>query len=108
MDSVIPDVLEEMAHNGKAHLKSYIEEQAHIFSNSAGKKVHMRLKFTGRGSRSKNRYLQNATDLFANELSFQITDNLGAWIDSKQDFVDAAGNIVVQTGKNAAVQYTKQ
>ena len=125
----ISDALEEMAHNGiesfcsgksleavkaeletigKAHLKSYIEEQAHIVGNSASKKIYMRLKFKGHGSRSKNRYLRNATDLFANELSFQITDNLGAWIDGKHDFVDAVGNIVVQTGKNTAVQYTKQ
>lgn len=93
---------------GKAHLKSYIEEQAHIVGNSAGKKVYMRLKFKGRGSRSKNRYLRNATDLFANELSLQITDNLGKWIDGKQDFVDAAGNIVVHTGKNTAVQYAQK
>ena len=93
---------------GKAHLKSYIEEQAHNVGNSAGRKVYMRLKFNGRGSRSRNRHLRNATDLFANELSLQITDNLGAWLDGKQDFVDAAGNIVLYTGKNTAVQYAQK
>ncbi|MBQ6297258.1 MAG: hypothetical protein IJK81_06155 [Selenomonadaceae bacterium] len=104
----LEEVKTELAEIGKTHLKRYIEEQAHVYSKSAGKQIYMRLKFRGRGSRKTNRYLRNATDLFANELSFQITDNLGAWIDGKQDFVDAAGNIVVYTGKNTAVEYTKQ
>ena len=104
----LEEVKTELAEIGKAHLKRYIEEQAHVYSKSAGKQIYMRLKFKGRGSRKKNRYLRNATDLFANELSFQITDNLGAWIDGQQDFIDAAGNIVVYTGKNTAVEYTQQ
>jgi len=104
----LEEVKSELAEISKAHLKSYIEEQAHIYSKSAGKKIYMRLKFKGRGSRTKNRYLRNATDLFANELSFQITDNIGAWIDGQQDLIDAAGNIIVYTGKNTAVQYAQQ
>ena len=104
----LEEVKSELAEIGKTHLKSYIEEQARIYSKSAGKKFYMRLKFKGRGSRKKNRYLRNATDLFADELSFQITDNLGAWLDGEQDFVDAAGNIVVYTGKNTAIEYGKQ
>ena len=104
----LEEIKAELETIGKAHLKRYIEEKAPVYGKSAGKQIYMRLKFKGRGSRSKNRRLRNATDLFANELAFQVTDNLGAWIDGKQDFVDAAGNIVVYTGKNVATKYTRQ
>ena len=107
-DKSLEEVKSELAEIGKSHLKSYIENQVHVYGKSVGKKIYMRLKFEGSGSRKKNRYLRNATDLFANELSFQITDNLGAWIDVQQDFIDAAGNIVVYTGKNTVVQYTQK
>ena len=104
----LAEVKTELAEIAKVHLNSYIEEQSHVYGKIAGKKIYMRLKFKGRGSRKKNRHLRNATELFANELSFQITDNLGAWIDGEHDLIDAAGNIVVCTGKNTAVEYTRQ
>ena len=98
----------DLANISKAHFRSYVEEQTHIYSKTAGKKIYMSLKFKGRGSRSKNRYLHDATDLFANELAVQISDNIDAWINGQQNLAGAAGNIILYTAKNSIVQYTEK
>ena len=104
----LEEIKAELANISKAHFKSYVEEQAHIRTKSAGKKIYMSLKFKGRGSRSKNRYLRDATDLFANELAVQISDNIDAWIGGQQDLASATGNIFLYTAKNSIVQYTEK
>ena len=98
----------ELSTIAKTHLKKYVKEQAKSFSKDTGKKIYTQLKFKGKGSRESNRYLKKATGMFSDELTLQITDNFGAWLDGRKNFGDATVDIAVNTTKNTAVRYTKE
>lgn len=127
-DAVL-DALQEISHRGiesfcsgnyleviKAELstiaqnnfRNYINEQAKIFSKDVGNDIYKNFKFSGRGSRSKNKNLREGTNLTTDELTFQITDNLMDLMDGKKSFGEATKDIVLNTGANAAVNYTKR
>lgn len=126
---IVTDSLYEMSHRGieifcsggsldavkaelstiaKNHFKNYANEQTASFTKNASKEVYRQIKFTGRGSRSKNKHLREGTNLVADELTFQITDNVADLLDGKKSLSDAATDIVVNTGANAVVQYGKK
>lgn len=98
----------ELSTIAKTHLKKYVKEQAKAFSKDTGKKIYTQLKFKGKGSREPNRYLKKATGMFSDELTLQITDNFGSWLDGRKNFGDATVDIAVNTTKNSAVSYTKE
>lgn len=98
----------ELSTIAKTHLKKYVKEHAKAFSKDTGKKIYTQLKFKGKGSREPNRYLKKATGMFSDELTLQITDNFGAWLDGRKNLGDATVDIVVNTTKNSAVRYTKE
>ena len=93
---------------GKAHLQKYVESQSRIWSKNIGDNLYRKIRFSGRGSRKKNKYLREGRDIFAGELAFQITDNFGAFLGGEKDFGQAVTDLTVNTAKNTAVTYTKK
>lgn len=98
----------ELATIAQSHFRNYAREQIASSSKSAGREVYRQIKFSGRGSRAKNKHLRDGTNLLAEEFAFQVTDNVADWASGKKSFGDAATDIVVNTGANAAVRYGKQ
>lgn len=98
----------ELSAIAQSHFKNYVHEQAKIFSKDFGNNIYKNIKFSGRGSRAKNKNLRDGTNLFADEFAFQITDNVMDVLNGKKDFGNAAKDIVVNTAKNSAVTYTKR
>ena len=101
-------IKQQLSNIGKAHFQQYVESQSKIWSNNIGNGVYRKIKFSGRGSRKKNQYLREGRDVVANELAFQITDNLGAFLGGEKNFSQAVTNLTVNTAKNSAVTYTKE
>ena len=98
----------ELSAIAQSHFKNYVSEQVKIFSKNTSNEIYKKIKFSGRGSRSKNKNLREGTDLLADEFTFQVTDNLGDILAGKKSFGDAATDIVINTGANAAVNYGKK
>lgn len=101
-------VKQQLSSIGKSHFKKYVDSQSKIWSKNIGNSIYRKIKFSGRGSRKKNQYLREGRDIFANELAFQITDNLGAFLGGEKDFGQAVTDLTVNTAKNTAVNYTKK
>ena len=98
----------ELSAIAQSHFQNFVHEQAKIFSKDLGNNVYKNFKFSGRGSRAKNKNLRDGTNLLADEFAFQITDNVMDFLDGKKNFGDAAKDIVVNTGANAVKTYTKR
>ena len=98
----------ELSTIAKNHFKNYAAEQIQHFSKNFGDGIYQKIKFSGRGSRSKNKNLREGTDLLADEFTFQVTDNLGDVLSGKKSFGDAATDIIVDGGANAVARYTKK
>ena len=98
----------ELSEIAQSHFKNYVRDQVKIFSKNTSNEIYKKIKFSGRGSRSKNKNLREGTDLLADEFTFQVTDNLGDVLAGKKSFGDAATDIVINTGANAAVNYGKK
>ena len=98
----------ELSAIAQSHFQNFVHEQAKIFSKDLGNNVYKNFKFSGRGSRAKNKNLREGTNLLEDELAFQITDNVMDFLDGKKNFGDAAKDIVVNTGANAVKTYTKR
>ena len=101
-------IKQQLSNIGKAHFQQYVESQSKIWSKNIGNGVYRKIKFSGRGSRKKNQYLREGRDVVANELAFQITDNLGAFLGGEKNFSQAVTDLTVNTAKNSAVTYTKK
>ena len=101
-------IKQQLSNIGKAHFQQYVESQSKIWSKNIGNGVYRKIKFSGRGSRKKNQYLREGRDVVANELAFQITDNLGAFLGGEKNFSQAVTDLTVNTAKNSAVTYTKE
>lgn len=101
-------VKRQLANIGREHMKKYVESQSRIWSKKVGNSIYRKIKFSGQGSRKKNKYLRAGRDIVADELAFQITDNFGAWLGGEKGFGDAVTDITVNTAKNSAVTYTKK
>ena len=98
----------ELSEIAQSHFKNYVSEQVKIFSKNTSNEIYKKIKFSGRGSRSKNKNLREGTDLLADEFTFQVTDNLGDVLAGKKSFGDAATDIIVDGGANVVVRYTKK
>lgn len=90
----------ELATIAQSHFGNYAREQIANFSKSAGREVYRQIKFSGRGSRAKNKHLREGTNLLAEEFAFQVT----GFFFGEKDF----GEVVVSTGENALKTYTKR
>ena len=101
-------IKQQLSNIGKAHFQQYVESQSKIWSKNIGNGVYRKIKFSGRGSRKKNQYLREGRDVVANELAFQITDNLGAFLGGEKNFSQAVTDLTVNTAKNSVVTYTKK
>lgn len=104
----LDEIKAELSTIAKSHFKNYAAEQIQHFSKNVGDGIYKQIKFSGRGSRSKNKNLREGTNLLADELAFQITDNLSDVLDGKKNLSDAAKDIAVNTAKNSVVTYTKR
>ena len=104
----IDEVKAELSTIAKNHFKNYATEQIQHLSKNVGNGVYKQIKFSGRGSRAKNKNLREGTNLLADELAFQITDNFSAVLDGRKSLSSAAKDIAVNTAKNSAVTYTKR
>ena len=103
------DVIKQQLSNiGKAHFQKYVESQSRIWSKNIGNSLYRKIKFSGRGSRKKNQHLRAGRDILADELAFQITDNLGAFLGGEKNFSQAVTDLTVNTAKNSVVTYTKK
>lgn len=101
-------VKRQLANIGRDHMKKYVESQSRIWSKNFGNSIYRKIKFSGQGSRKKNKYLRAGRDIVADELAFQITDNFGAWLGGEKSFGDAVTDITVNTAKNSVANYTKK
>ena len=104
----LDEVKAELSTIAKNQFKNYAAEQIQNFSQNAGNGIYKKIKFSGGGSRTKNKYLREGTDLIAEEFNSQVTDNLGEVIFGNKDFDTAAKDIIIGTGKNSAVSYGKK
>ena len=104
----LDEVKAELSTIAKNQFKNYAAEQIQNFSQNAGNGIYKKIKFSGGGSRTKNKYLREGTDLIAEEFTFQVTENLEAILDGRKNLDAAAKDIVVHTGKNFAVNYGKK
>ena len=98
----------ELSAIAQSHFKNYVSDQVKIFSKNTSNEIYKKIKFSGRGSRSKNKNLREGTDLLADEFTFQVTDNLGDILAGKKSFGDAATDIIVDGGANVVVNYGKK
>ena len=101
-------IKKQLSNIGKAHFQKYIESQSKIWSKKIGDNLYRKVRFSGRGSRKKNKYLRDGRDIFVGELAFQITDNVGAFLGGEKDFGQAVTDLTINTAKNTAVTYTKK
>ena len=101
-------IKQQLSSIGKAHFQKYVENQSKIWSKNIGNSLYRKIKFSGKGSRKKNQHLRAGRDILTAELTFQITDNLGAFLGGDKNFSQAVTDLTVNTVKNSAVKYTKK
>ena len=101
-------VKNELSTIAENHAKNFAREQIQNFSQDFGNGIYKQIKFTGSGSREKNKNLREGTEILSNEFALQVTDNLFDVFNGKKNFDAAAKDIVTSTGKNAAVTYGKK
>ena len=92
----------------KGQFKSYLASESQNIANEVSNSLYKNLKFSGRGSRKINRQIRTGTNIVVQELSYQVVDNFGDWIDGRKNFGNAVADVTFNTMKNSAITYGKQ
>lgn len=104
----VEDLKAELSLIPENQVRNFAYEQIRNYSQNFGDGIYKKIKFTGSGSRSKNRYLREGTDMLTDEFAFQVANNMIDIFNGRKNFGGAAKDIVIGTGKNTAVTYTKR
>ena len=92
----------------KGQFKSYLASESQNIANEVSNSLYKNLKFSGRGSRKINRQIRTGTNIVVQELSYQVVDNFGDWIDGRKNFGGAVADVTFNTMKHSAITYSKQ
>ena len=103
----LENIRAELIDCAKGQLKSYLADQSQYMAKEVSSNLYRNLKFTGKGSRKINSHIKSGSNIVGQELSYQIVDNFGAWIDGRKNFGDAVNDVAVNTTKNASVTQVK-
>ena len=103
----LDEIKSELAKCAKGQLKNYIASEIQRQVDNISNSLYKNLKFSGKGSRAKNRYIKSGTGILANELGIQFASNIGDVIDGRKNLTTAVTDIAVNTTKNASVTWAK-
>lgn len=105
LDAVCKDMLKR---TGKQAIQRFVEENSQKFIQQAGNAIYSQFRFSGKGSRFKNRELRYAKSTFEEEAIRQVGQNTLDVLDGKKNIREATKDVVIGTAKNGSISYAKE
>ena len=105
LDAVCKDMLKR---TGKQAIQRFVEENSQKFIQQAGDAIYKQVRLSGKGSRSANRHIRNATDIFLKEGFMHGVNNARAIRNGEKTIGKAAKDAVIGIAKDGSQRFVEE